>query len=69
MPEIKYTLTILDPLDLTKWLTQRDQTFGDWSQIEGQIRTDKEQFYDRSFLPIKYHAFDGTTELTGSFGV
>lgn len=66
---IMYQLTILDPNDTNKALSQRQRTLHNWSEVELQINSDKSRFYDCSKLPIRYQAVDGAVVLNGSFGV
>lgn len=66
---ITYQLTILDPLNTLKVLSQRYVTLHNWSEVELQINSDKTRFFDNSKLPIKYQANDGVAVLNGSFGV
>lgn len=65
---INYHLTVLHP-ETQQPLTKTDLKFDDWSKVEKQLHYDKTRFFDRCDLPIKYTAYDGTVELSGSFGV
>lgn len=67
-PAIKYYLTVLHP-ETKETLAIKDLRFEHWGAVEIQINADKGAYVDRSGLPIKYTAFDGTVELSGSFGV
>lgn len=67
-PTIKYHLDVLHP-ETFQPMSHVNETFRDWSAVEQQLLSDKTRFFDRSNLPIKYTAYDGTVELAGSWGV
>lgn len=65
---IVYHIDVLHPETLEPMSHESDELTS-WEAVERRIRLDKARFLDRSSLPIKYTAYDGTVELSGSFGV